>query len=188
MNLLNVIDAHAGGVAGCAFLPDGVQAVSGGADKTVKLWNLTTGQAVKTFGPLPDAVTAVAVSKDGLQVGAAAGKTVKAWTVADGKEAATLTHPAEVAGLSFSADKTKIATAAADGLSRDLGRGDGAGIAGVPARRGRPGRGLTTRAPPPSLPAARTRRRRSRRSTSPGRRRSGRRFAPWRRRRTGRTS
>ena len=53
---------------------------------------------VKTFGPLPDAVTAVAVSKDGLQVGAAAGKTVKVWTVADGKEALTLTHPAEVAG------------------------------------------------------------------------------------------
>ncbi len=118
VNLISVIDAHTGGVAGCAFLPDGARAVSGGADKTVKLWDLKTGQAVKTFGPLPDAVTAVAVSRDGLQVGAAAGKTAKVWTVADGKEIATLTHPAEVAGLSFSADKTKIATAAADGLSR----------------------------------------------------------------------
>ena len=73
---------------------------------------------MKTFGPLPDAVSAVAVSRDGLQVGAAAGKTVKAWTVADGKEVTTLTHPAEVAALSFSGDKSKIATAAADGLSR----------------------------------------------------------------------
>jgi WD40 repeat protein len=118
VNLLSVIDAHAGGVAGCAFLPGGVQAVSGGADKTVKLWNLNTGKMVKTFGPMPHAITAVAVSKDGLQVGAAAGKMVKIWAVADGKEVATLTHPAEVAALWFSPDKTKIATAAADGFSR----------------------------------------------------------------------
>ena len=118
VNLLAVIDAHTGGVAGCAFLPDGAQAISAGADKTVKLWNLTTGKLVRTFGPMPDAVTAVTVSKDGLQFGAAAGKTVKIWTIADAKEIAMLAHPADVAALWFSPDKTKIATAAADGFAR----------------------------------------------------------------------
>ena len=117
VNLVTVIDAHAGGVAGCVFLPDGVQALSGGADKTVKLWNLTTGKLVRTFGPMPDAVSAVAVSRDGLQIAAASGKAVKIWTAADAKETTTLTHPAAAAAVWFSPDKTKIATAAADGFA-----------------------------------------------------------------------
>ena len=69
---------------------------------------------LKTFGPLADPVTAVAFSKDFLQVGAAAGKVVKVWTVADGKEVATLTHPADVLSLAFNADKSRIVTGAAD--------------------------------------------------------------------------
>jgi WD40 repeat protein len=111
VNVLGVIDAHPGGVTGVAFHSNGTQALTGGADKTVKLWDLATGKAVKTFGPLPDAVSSVAFNRDFTQVGATAGKTVKVWNLADNKEVLTLTHPADVVGLSFSADKTKIATA-----------------------------------------------------------------------------
>ena len=57
-------------------------------------------------------------SRDFLQVGAAVGKTVKVWNLADGKEILNLVHPAEVAALSFSVDKTRIATAAADKQTR----------------------------------------------------------------------
>ena len=59
VNVLRVMDAHRGGVAAVAFHSNGTQALSGGADKMVKLWDLTTGQVLKTFGPLPDAVRAV---------------------------------------------------------------------------------------------------------------------------------
>ena len=38
----------------------------------MKLWDLTKGTVVKTFGPLADPVTAVAFSRDYLQIGAVA--------------------------------------------------------------------------------------------------------------------
>ena len=118
MNVLSVLDAHAGGVTSVAFHSNGTQALTGGADKTVKLWDLATGKVVKTFGPLPDAVSSVAFNRDFTQIGATAGKTVKVWNLADGKDVLTLTHLAEVVSMSFSVDKTKIATAAADNLTR----------------------------------------------------------------------
>src|SRR5205814_1444300 len=55
---------------------------------------------------------------DFTQVGAAAGKTLHVWNLADSKEVLALAHPADVTSLSFSADKTKIVTGAADNLAR----------------------------------------------------------------------
>jgi WD40 repeat protein len=119
-----VFDAHSGGVAGVVFHPNGTLAVSGGADRMVKVWDLAAGKVTRSFGSLPEAVTAVALSRDGALIGAAAGKTVKVWT-GEGKDVLTLTHPAAVSGLSFSADKTRLATSAADSWTRvwDLANG-----------------------------------------------------------------
>ncbi|HEV3203937.1 MAG TPA: WD40 repeat domain-containing protein [Gemmataceae bacterium] len=114
-------DAHAGGVAGIAMHSNGNQILSGGADKTVKLWNLPGNQqpqVAKTFGPLADAVTAVAFNRDCTQVGAAAGNTVRVWNLADGKELLTLAHRAPVLSISFSVDKTKVVTGSSDNLAR----------------------------------------------------------------------
>jgi WD40 repeat protein len=112
-------EAHAGGVSGgIAIHNSGAQALSGGADKTVKLWDLASGKVLRTFGPMTDPISAVTFNRDYTQVGAAAGQTVKVWNAADAKELLTLTHPAAVASLSFSVDKTKIATGAADNLVR----------------------------------------------------------------------
>ena len=183
VNILAVIDAHADGVAGCAFLPDGVHALSGGADKTVKLWNLTTRKLVKSFGPLPDAVTAVAVSRDGVEVGAAAGSTVTIWKVADGKETATLRHPAEVASLWFSPDKTKIATAAADGFARVWDAATGKELESFP-QTGAVAPSSIIRTRRPSSRAAPTRRRPSRRSAWRTGLRPARLSTRWRSRRT----
>jgi WD40 repeat protein len=121
MNVLASFDAHAGGVAGVAFHGNGTQVLSGGADKTVKLWEIVnkpegtaTGQLVKTFGPLPEAVRAVAFNRAHSQIGAAAGKKAIVWNLGDGKEVRKLEHPAEVADLSFSPDGTRLTTGAAD--------------------------------------------------------------------------
>src|SRR5262249_12287734 len=50
-------DGHAGGASQVSFHSGGTQAISGGADKTVKMWDLTkVGTApvapIKAFGPL----------------------------------------------------------------------------------------------------------------------------------------
>ena len=97
---------------------------------------LGDGQIVRTFGPVADAGDARWRSaSDCARVGAAAGKTVKVWNVADGKEILTLTHPANVAGLSFSADKAKVAAAADDNLVHVWDMAKGLEIAVVPPRR-----------------------------------------------------
>jgi WD40 repeat protein len=114
VNILATVDAHKGGVASVAFHNNGAQALSGGADKTVKLWDVAKGQVLKTFGPLPEAVHAVAFNRAGTQIAAAAGKTTIVWNAADGKEVRKPEHPADVTGLSFSADGTRLATGAAD--------------------------------------------------------------------------
>jgi WD40 repeat protein len=113
-NVAAVLDAHAGGVAGVAFNAGGTLLASGGADKTVKLWDPTKGQVTRTFGPLVEAVRAVAFNRAGTQVAAAAGKEVRVWTVADGKEVRALAHPAEVGGVAFSLDGSRLATAGVD--------------------------------------------------------------------------
>src|SRR5262249_28099975 len=123
---------HAGGVASVAFHGNGTQVLSGGADKSVKMWEivnkpdaLATGRLVKTYGPLPEAVRAVAFNRVHSQIGAAAGKTAIVWNLGDGKEVRKLEHPAEVAALSFNPDGMRLATGAADNEVRvwDLATG-----------------------------------------------------------------
>jgi WD40 repeat protein len=116
--VITVLDAHPGGATSVAINNNGAQAISGGADKTVKLWDLATGKIIKTIGPLADSVNAVCYSRDFTQIGAAFSSVVKIWNAADGKELLTLPHPAQVNSISFSPDKTKLVTGAADNLTR----------------------------------------------------------------------
>jgi WD40 repeat protein len=118
VGVLAAFEAHKGGVVSAQFNNTGTQALTAGKDNSVKLWDLTKNAVVKTFGPFPEPVRAAVYSRDFTQVGAAVGKNVKVWNPADGKELLTLPHPAEVAALSFSADKARIATAAADRQTR----------------------------------------------------------------------
>jgi WD40 repeat protein len=118
VNVLTAFEAHPGGATGVAFHNDGVRVLTGGADKTVKLWSLTTGKLERTFGPLAEPVQAVSFSRDGVQVAAAAGKAVRLWTTLDGKDVLTLDHPAAVSGLSYNVDRSRLFTAATDGRAR----------------------------------------------------------------------
>src|SRR5204863_3070229 len=57
-------------------------------------------------------------SKDGTQIAAAGDKSVKVWNLADGKQAAAWTAPAESRGIAFAPDRTRIVLAGADKLAR----------------------------------------------------------------------
>src|SRR5262249_32348373 len=91
---------------------------SAGADKTVKLWDLAKGTAIRTFGPLADPVSALAWSRDNTLLAAAGAKTVKVFSAGDGKELATITSPADVRSLSLSPAKTKLAVGTPDKTAR----------------------------------------------------------------------
>src|SRR5207302_5862726 len=116
--VLAVLDAHKGGVVGVQYHPSGTQALSAGKDGTAKVWDLTKGVVLRTFGPLKEPVHAVTYNRDFTQVGLAAGKAVKVYSAADGKELLTLPHPDDVTTLAFSVDKARILTGSADRQAR----------------------------------------------------------------------
>jgi WD40 repeat protein len=118
VNIVATLDAHAGGVAGAYFHNNGTQVLTGGADKTVKLWTVSTSKLDRTFGPLEAEVSALGFSRDFTNVAATAGKVLKVWTTADGKELHSIALPGAVRDLSFNADRTKVATTSADGHAR----------------------------------------------------------------------
>src|SRR5262245_6418242 len=109
---------HPGGAVGVALHPGAPQAITAGADKTVKLWDLGTGKEVKTLASMPEPIAGLTVSRDFAAFAVAAGKLAKAWQVSDGKELVSIAHPAEVVSVGFSADRTRLVTGAADNVAR----------------------------------------------------------------------
>jgi sugar lactone lactonase YvrE len=99
-----------------AFSPDGQFLATGGLDKTVKLWNLATGQELRIFSGHASAVESVAFSPDG-QLLATGGldKTVKLWDVVSGREVRTLSGHSEYVGrVIFSPDGKALASSSGD--------------------------------------------------------------------------
>jgi len=117
--LVRMFLGHEGAVRSVAFLPDGKGLVSGGIDKTVRLWSLVEGGEPQTFGGLENPVADVAVSPAGDLVSAAsAGGKVVVWSPADGMQQATLEHPAAVRAVRFDSSGARVATCGADNLVR----------------------------------------------------------------------
>jgi len=56
---------HTHNVTSVAFSPDGTYALSGSIDKTIKLWDASTGREIRTFSGSASRVTSIAVSPDG---------------------------------------------------------------------------------------------------------------------------
>ncbi|MFI5380761.1 MAG: hypothetical protein ACHRHE_15790, partial [Tepidisphaerales bacterium] len=109
----DLILAHSEPVWGVAFAPDGRTALSGGDDKTLKLWNIATGKQIRTFAGHTDWVTRVAFSPDGRTAfSASVDKTLKQWDVATDTEIPTFTgHGDEVRRVAISPDgRTALAT------------------------------------------------------------------------------
>src|SRR5262245_47108300 len=77
---------HTDSVTSVAFTADGKSIVSGSWDKTIKLWEVTTGKDRLTFKGHSDYVTAVALSEDGrLLASGSYDRTVKLWDASTGK-------------------------------------------------------------------------------------------------------
>jgi WD40 repeat protein len=97
---------HSDCVNGVALSADGRLAVSASSDKTLKVWDVTTGHELRTLLGHDDCVNGVALSADGrLAVSASSDKTLKVWDVATGHELRTLLgHENYVMSVALSAD------------------------------------------------------------------------------------
>jgi WD40 repeat protein len=107
-------------IVALAFSPDGQMLASADHDRTVRLWNLATGQedaclrghtdSIWTLAFAPDGKTLATCSRDG---------TVKLWNLTVRTEAATLNgHQGQVCAVAFAPDGDLLATAGTDGKIR----------------------------------------------------------------------
>ncbi len=119
-----VLRGHGGPVFAVSFSGDGNLLLSGSGDRTVRLWDLSTGQIQKTIALHLDTVRAVVVSADGsMLVSASLDETIRLWdltapTTSLWVPLKTLLSRAKVMSVAFSSDGRYLASGAQDNLVR----------------------------------------------------------------------
>lgn len=108
----------ASGIVAAAVHPSAAQALTVGKDNIAKLWDTSTGKESKAFPAFAAPVVALTATRDYLAFAVGTGKLAKVVQIADGKELASLAHPADVSSVQFSADKTRLITGSTDNIAR----------------------------------------------------------------------
>ena len=107
---------HSSTVFVLGWSPDGRRIASGSQDKTVQLWNATTGSNIFIYHGHAESVYAVAWSHDGTRiVSGGLDFTAQVWDAVSGRKILTYTkHTDSVNALIWSPDNTRIASASSD--------------------------------------------------------------------------
>ncbi len=117
---LATLSGHTKAVNAVAFSPKSKMLVSGSSDGTVKVWDLSTGQATKTLKVPEGDVVSVAVSPEGELIAGAAGTKATIWKIADGSIAQEFPHKdwIQLKAVAFSQDGALLVTAGDGGPSK----------------------------------------------------------------------
>jgi WD40 repeat protein/serine/threonine protein kinase len=88
---VQTLEGHADDVRSVALTADARRALSGGSDRTVRLWELDAGRCVRTFNGHTDSVRSVSLTPDAhLAVSGGWDRTLRVWDVATGECLRTL--------------------------------------------------------------------------------------------------
>ncbi|MDZ8054630.1 MAG: protein kinase domain-containing protein [Aulosira sp. ZfuVER01] len=117
--LQKTLIGHSSSVNSVAFSPDGKTLAIGSDDKTIKLWNLETGELIRTLTWRDfdfDFVTSIAISPDGKTLASGSfNKTIKLWNLATGELIRTLTgHSSYINSVAISPDGNTLASGGKD--------------------------------------------------------------------------
>ncbi|KAK6810480.1 hypothetical protein RU639_013746 [Aspergillus parasiticus] len=113
---LQTLEGHLDSVNSVAFSPDGRTLASGSLDRTIKLWDTTTGIERQTLEGHSGWVYSVAFSPDGRTLASgSADRTIKLWDTITGTERQTLEgHSDWVYSVAFSPDGRTLASGSTD--------------------------------------------------------------------------
>ena len=112
----DTLKGHSSDVNSVTFSPDGQMVATGSDDRTIKLWNLTTKQEIRTFKGHSSWIWAIAISPDGQTIASGgADKTIKLWNLNTGEEIRTLKgHSDGITSVAFSPDGKLLASSSLD--------------------------------------------------------------------------
>ena len=113
---LQTLEGHSSAVISVAFSHDSSKLASASYDKTVKVWDVSSGTCVQTLEGHSSAVRSVVFSHDSSKLASASDdNTVKVWDVNSGRCLKTLEgHSGSVMSVAFSHDSSKLASASWD--------------------------------------------------------------------------
>jgi WD40 repeat protein len=115
-----VLSGHYGAVRSAAFSPDGARVVTASDDRTARVWDSVTGEAIAVLSGHGGAVLSAAFSADGKRVVTTSiDKTARVWDAATGNTIAVLSgHDDLVWTAAFSPDGARVVTASNDGRAQ----------------------------------------------------------------------
>ncbi|CAA7260761.1 unnamed protein product [Cyclocybe aegerita] len=103
------------GVNAVAFSSDGMRIVSGSQDRSVRVWDASTGAELKVLNGHCNRVYSVAFSSDGTRVSGSSNNSVRVWDASTGAELRVLDgHSDWVRSVAFSSDGTRIVSGSED--------------------------------------------------------------------------
>jgi hypothetical protein len=104
--LIRTLAGHTDFVNGVALTPDGRLAVSASSDRTLRVWNLATGQAIRTLEGHSKGVTCVVITPDGrFAISASYDARLKIWDLETGQVIRTLEgHSKGVTSVTVTSD------------------------------------------------------------------------------------